>query len=175
MKHHISEAEQSQAFTRGFQPDLWHHISHRLEIKLPNHDPDDFYPLFKINKAAKHVLHDTSQNRFLQSSMTSTTPPTQPAPPYIKVEDLLTLFEYPQSAHAAKVDDKPCPLQHQCPSNCKGTSVCFLTSSLLYYSPPVYIYSLSSPLYHLQGLHLQPTTSILIARQLHRHQHTRSQ
>jgi hypothetical protein len=92
-KNHISKAEQSQAFTRGFQPDLWHQISHRLEIKLPNHDPDDFYPLFEINEAAKHVLHGTSQNSFLQNSVTSTAPPTQLASPYVKTEDLTTLFE----------------------------------------------------------------------------------
>jgi hypothetical protein len=92
-KNQISEAKQSQAFIRGFQLDLWCQISHRLEIKLPNHDPDDFYPLFKINKAAKDVLHGTSQNSFLQTSITSTAPPTQPASPYIKVEDLLMLLE----------------------------------------------------------------------------------
>jgi hypothetical protein len=92
-KNRISEAEQSRAFTRGFQPDLWHRISRRLEIKLPDHDPDDFYSLFEIYEAAKHVLHGTSQNSFLQPSVTSTTPPTQPASPYVKAEDLSTLFK----------------------------------------------------------------------------------
>jgi hypothetical protein len=92
-KNRISEAEQSRAFIRGFQLDLWHRIPHRLEIKLPDHDPDNFYSLFEINEAAKHVLHGTSQNSFLQPSVTSTTPPTQPASPYLKVEDLTTLFE----------------------------------------------------------------------------------
>jgi hypothetical protein len=48
--------------------------------------------ILKIDKAAKHVLHGTSQNSFLQSSITLTAPPTQPAS-YIKVEDLLTLFK----------------------------------------------------------------------------------
>jgi hypothetical protein len=38
---------------------------------------------------------------------------------------------------------------------CKGTSICFLTSPLLFYPPPVHMYSLPSPLYHLQGLHLK--------------------
>jgi hypothetical protein len=73
--------------------DLWHWISCRLEIKLPNHDLDDFYPLFEINEAAKHVLHGTSQNSFLQSSVTLTAPPTQPASPYVKAENLSMLFE----------------------------------------------------------------------------------
>jgi hypothetical protein len=92
-KNCISEAEQSRAFIRGFQLDLWHRISRRLEINLPDHDPDDFYSIFEINEAAKHVLHGTSQNSFLQSSVTSTAPPTQPASPYVKAEDLSTLFE----------------------------------------------------------------------------------
>jgi hypothetical protein len=87
----ISEAEQSRAFIRGFQPDLWHRISRRLVIKLPDHDPNDFYSLSEINEAAKHVLHGTSH--FLQNSVTSTAPPTQPVSPYIKAEDLSTLFE----------------------------------------------------------------------------------
>jgi hypothetical protein len=92
-KNCISEAEQSRAFTRGFQPDLWRRISRRLEIKLPDHDPDDFYSLVEINEAAKHVLHGTSQNSFLQNSVTSPAPSTQPASPYVKAEDQSTLFE----------------------------------------------------------------------------------
>jgi hypothetical protein len=38
-------------------------------------------------------LHGTTQNSFLQPSVTSTTPPTQPASLYVKAEDLSTLFE----------------------------------------------------------------------------------
>jgi hypothetical protein len=37
---------------------------------------------------------------------------------------------------------------------CKGTSVRFLTSPIFSHSPPVHIYSLSSPLYHFQGPYL---------------------
>jgi hypothetical protein len=36
-------------------------------------------------------------------------------------------------------------------SNCKGTSVHFLTSPILSHSSPVHMYSLSLPLYYLQG------------------------
>jgi hypothetical protein len=36
--------------------------------------------------------------------------------------------------------------------NCKGTSICFLTSPILSHSPPVHMYSPSSPLYYSQGL-----------------------
>jgi hypothetical protein len=38
------------------------------------------------------------------------------------------------------------------PSCCKGTSICFLTSPILSYSPPVHMYSPSSLLYYSQGL-----------------------
>jgi hypothetical protein len=37
--------------------------------------------------------------------------------------------------------------------HCKGTSIHFLTSPLFSYSPPVHMYSISSPLCYLQGLH----------------------
>jgi hypothetical protein len=74
-KNRISKAEQSRAFIRGFQLDLWRWISHRLKIKLPDHDPDDFYSLFEINE------------------ITLTAPPTQPVSLYVKVEDLMTLFK----------------------------------------------------------------------------------
>jgi hypothetical protein len=59
----------------------------------PLTDPDNFYPLVEINEAAKHVLHGTSQNSFLQPSVALTAPPTQQVSPYVKVEDILTLFE----------------------------------------------------------------------------------
>jgi hypothetical protein len=36
--------------------------------------------------------------------------------------------------------------------HCKGTSICFLTSPLLSYSP-LFIYTSPTPLYHLQGPH----------------------
>jgi hypothetical protein len=57
---------------------------------------------------------------------------------------------------------------------CKRTSVHFLTSPLLSYSPPVDMYSFSSPLYHLQGLHPKLMTSTLMARWLPRCRLTRS-
>jgi hypothetical protein len=40
----------------------------------------------------------------------------------------------------------------ECPHDyCKGTSVRFLTSPIISHSPPVHMYSPSSPLYYLQG------------------------
>jgi hypothetical protein len=51
-KNRLSEAEQSRAFVRGFPPTLWSVISQRLQLKLPNHFPDDPYPLESIHEAA---------------------------------------------------------------------------------------------------------------------------
>ena len=47
-KNRLSVAEQSRAFVRGFQPDLWNRILRRLELKMPDHYPDDPYPLEEI-------------------------------------------------------------------------------------------------------------------------------
>src|ERR1700677_3683069 len=44
-KMQLSTAEQSRAFARGFQAELWSCILQRLQLKLPNHFPDDPYPL----------------------------------------------------------------------------------------------------------------------------------
>jgi hypothetical protein len=66
---------------------------HQLEIKLPNHDPYNFYPLSKINKAAKHVLHGASHTSFLQPNVMLTFPPAPSTSTSIKTEDLLTFFE----------------------------------------------------------------------------------
>jgi hypothetical protein len=52
--------------------------------------------------------------------------------------------------------------------------VCFLTSPLPSYSPPVHMYSISSPLYHLHGSYPKPTTSTPMAWLLPRHRPTRS-
>jgi hypothetical protein len=94
-KNRISEAEQSRVFVRGFQPDLWRRIIHRLDIKLPDHDPDNFYPLFEVNEAAKHILHGTSQTKFLQPTTTSsTTSSASSGPPIIKTEDLSAFFDH---------------------------------------------------------------------------------
>jgi hypothetical protein len=60
-KNCLSNAEQSHAFIRGFQSDLWNRILCRLELKFPDHYPDNHYDLGDIHEAAKHVLHAESQ------------------------------------------------------------------------------------------------------------------
>jgi len=96
-KNRISEAEQSRAFVRGFQPALWTRIARRLELKHPDHYPDDPYPLDDMHEAARFVLAGTStspnqaaptQNT---SQSTSTSAPSSSA--HVKQEDLALIFD----------------------------------------------------------------------------------
>ena len=59
-KNHISAAEQSQAFARGFPQKLWTKVTHQLQLKFPDHFPDDPYTLEQIHDAAQFVLHGTA-------------------------------------------------------------------------------------------------------------------
>ncbi|KAI0369226.1 hypothetical protein BV20DRAFT_946358, partial [Pilatotrama ljubarskyi] len=60
MKHNrLSESEQSRLFVRGIAPPLRDQVSQRLQLKLPDHYPDDPYKLEEIYDAAKFVLHGT--------------------------------------------------------------------------------------------------------------------
>ena len=55
----FSAAEQSQAFVRGFQPELWPVVSQRLQLKNPDHFPDDPYDLGDVHEATRYALHGT--------------------------------------------------------------------------------------------------------------------
>ena len=59
-KNRLSNDEQSRAFARGFSADLWRTISQRLQLKAPDHHPDDPYTLEAIHEAVLYVLHGTS-------------------------------------------------------------------------------------------------------------------
>jgi len=91
-KNRLSEAEQSRAFARGFQPDLWARISQRLQLKLPDHFPDDPYPLNDLHEAARYVLHGTSVNLTMTSPAFATTG-SEPSTTHIKTEDVSAMFE----------------------------------------------------------------------------------
>jgi hypothetical protein len=98
-KNRISDAEQSRAFVRSFQPALWARIAWRLKLKLPDHYPDNPYPLDDIHTAAKFVLAGTAPSQTLNSqtsgsALTSTlVPTTSTSAPQIKSEDLSAIFE----------------------------------------------------------------------------------
>ncbi|KAF8227111.1 hypothetical protein L208DRAFT_1298440, partial [Tricholoma matsutake] len=97
-KGRISDAEQSRAFVRGFQPGLWARIARRLELKFPDHYPDDPYPLNDIHTAAKFVLagsisSDSTSLLSSHSSAPSAIPTTSTSLPQIKSEDLTAILE----------------------------------------------------------------------------------
>jgi hypothetical protein len=92
-KNRLSAPEQSRAFLRGFQPDLKNRIAHRLELKHPDHHPDDPYDLKDIHEAAKFVLHGSGPSAFQARIASSNDTATTPSPPIVKAEDFTTMFE----------------------------------------------------------------------------------
>jgi hypothetical protein len=98
-KNCLSNAEQSRTFIRGFQSDLWNRILCHLELKFPDHYPDDHYDLGDIHKAAKHVLHGTSQQRVGYLDSMSHAPSTlsqsksTPSLPAMKTKDLTAFLD----------------------------------------------------------------------------------
>jgi hypothetical protein len=102
IKNHMSEAEQSRAFICGFQMNLWSCITAHLDMKFPDHHPDDTYKVADIHEAANHILtgiatttgpqHIHLNSAALPPTNIATTlnlpppPPAAPAP-QIKTED----------------------------------------------------------------------------------------
>jgi hypothetical protein len=88
----LSEAEQSRTFVRGFPPNLWRTISQRLQLKFPDHFPDDPYPLLGIHQAAHYVLHCTPATQPV-SSTSATAATSQSTASEVKIEDLAAILE----------------------------------------------------------------------------------
>ncbi|KAJ3473004.1 hypothetical protein NLI96_g13170 [Meripilus lineatus] len=59
-KNRLGEAEQSRTFKRGLPEALWNRIDARLQIKYPDHNRENHYPLDDIYNAAKFVLQGSS-------------------------------------------------------------------------------------------------------------------
>ncbi|KAH9018553.1 hypothetical protein EDB84DRAFT_1276122, partial [Lactarius hengduanensis] len=93
-KNHMSTAEQSRAFLRGVRPDLSQRIMQRLQLKMPDHMPDDPYDLGDIYDAANFVLMGTSPSALagaspsMQYQASPSPAPTQPDTNTIKIEAL---------------------------------------------------------------------------------------
>jgi hypothetical protein len=93
-KGRLSTAEQSRAFVRGFPPDLWRIISQRLQLKEPDHFPDDPYDLEVIHEAARYILHGTpSAPPATATTATTSAQSLAPTRPEIKTEDVAALLE----------------------------------------------------------------------------------
>ena len=82
-KNRILPTEQSRASAHGFPPELWNRVAHRLQLKLPDHFPNDPYTLEEI--------HD-------QRQATQTSAAVTKAEPAIKMEDFTTLLDVMKQA-----------------------------------------------------------------------------
>jgi hypothetical protein len=89
-KSRLSAAEESRIFAKGFQHELWDRISHRLQLKFPDHFPDDPYSLDVIHEAAQFVLHGTSSSQ--PTSQIDSSPVIVPAPLEAKFDSLISLL-----------------------------------------------------------------------------------
>ncbi|PCH37007.1 hypothetical protein WOLCODRAFT_92235 [Wolfiporia cocos MD-104 SS10] len=90
-KNRISAAEQGRAFARGFQPALWARILWRLELKDPDHYPDDPYVVDDIHRAATFVLHGTQAGT--SPAATSSAPAMATDGTTVKVETIQSLID----------------------------------------------------------------------------------
>ena len=85
----------------GFPPELWNRVARCLQLKLPDHFPDDPYTLEEIHDAARFVLHGTTSYALAyddqrQATQTSTT--VTKVEPTIKTEDFTTLLDVMKQA-----------------------------------------------------------------------------
>jgi hypothetical protein len=120
-KNRISEAEQSRAFICGFQPALWTCIARHLELKHPDHYPDDPYPLDDMHEAARFVLAGTStlpnQAALTQNTSQSTSTSAPSSSAHVKQEDLALIFD----KFAATIVGVQQPLS-ECSNHCRSAA-----------------------------------------------------
>ena len=91
-KNHISTTEQRQAFTCGFPQKLWTKVTHQLQLKFPDHFPDNLYTLEQIHDAAWFILHSTA-SLSLTLDNTCTPAPTTASIAKAKPTKLTTLID----------------------------------------------------------------------------------
>jgi hypothetical protein len=99
-KSRISDNEINRSFVRGFTPDLWDKVKARLQLKSPDHYPDDPWDVKDVYEAAKFVLHGSLSFRSTTSSSPTSSSDTTSASDIkrepdvgIKKEELFTMFE----------------------------------------------------------------------------------
>ncbi|ETW76592.1 hypothetical protein HETIRDRAFT_429990 [Heterobasidion irregulare TC 32-1] len=90
-KAQILVAKQGHAFTRGFQLELWARILQCLQLKFPDHFPDNPYNLQDIHNAARFILHGTTSAYSMTSTDISRAAPAALPTNAIKAEDLATM------------------------------------------------------------------------------------
>ncbi|OBZ73593.1 hypothetical protein A0H81_06084 [Grifola frondosa] len=83
----------SRGLYKPFTPTLWQSVHSRLQLKYPDHNPDDFWPLRHILDAAHYVLHGTRVDAPAQGTPAAATTSTALPPGTIKTEDFTSLIE----------------------------------------------------------------------------------
>ena len=102
-KNHISTAEQSHAFTHGFPLELWGWVCHCLQLKFPDHFPDNPYNLEQIHDAMQSVLYGTALFSLTLDNIHTpalNTTPVAKDKPAIKSEKLSALINIMKQAIA---------------------------------------------------------------------------
>ena len=79
-KNCLAAPEQSCTFTRAFPSELWSQVSYRLQLKFPDHFPDDPYTLEQIHDATRFVLHGTAASTPTHDRPLLLAPTLAPAP-----------------------------------------------------------------------------------------------
>ena len=100
-KNHISLAEQCHAFVQGFPPEFWNRVTHHLQLKLPDHFPDDPYTQEEIHDTTHFILHGTMSYTLVyddQRQAAQTLAAVVKVEPTIKMEDFTTLLDIMKQA-----------------------------------------------------------------------------
>ena len=100
-KNHILPAKQSRAFVRGFPLELWNRDAHCLQLKLPDHFPDDPYTLEEIHDTTRFILHGTALYTLAyndQQQAAQTSAAITKVEPAIKTEDFTALLDVMKQA-----------------------------------------------------------------------------
>ena len=83
-KNRLATPEQSCTFAQAFPSELWSQVSYRLQLKFPNHFPDDPYTLEQIHDATCFILHSTAASApalRCDCLLRPLLPPLKPNPP----------------------------------------------------------------------------------------------
>ena len=100
--------------------ELWSQVSYRLQLKFPDHFPDDPYTLEQIHDAARFVLHGTTASAPVRDRPLPLAPTLAPAPKTESTE--LSILIDTMKQFVATLDNQSKPSA--------------LTTSLLVSTPP---------------------------------------
>jgi hypothetical protein len=77
-KNRMSQAEQTRGFLRGLQPELENKVKQRLQIILPQHNPQDPYDLKDLYEAASFCLLGSAPDGSISATRSGASPAAPP-------------------------------------------------------------------------------------------------